>query len=67
MLAYVLRDNIDGSKLIRDIQELINSTLKNNNDLTNILKIEIIRITSDNTSIIPKLTHNPNINDLTQS
>jgi hypothetical protein len=67
MLAYVLRDNIDGSKLIKDIQDLINSTLKNNNNLTHILKIDIVSIISDDTNIIPKLTHNPNINNLTQS
>jgi hypothetical protein len=67
MLAYVLRDNIDGSKLIKDIQDLINSTLKNNNNLTHILKIDILSIISDDTNIIPKLTHNPNINNLTQS
>lgn len=56
MIAYVLNNNIDSQKLIRDIQELINKTLSNDpNQNGHILKIEIKPISRDDTAMIPKL------------
>lgn len=55
MLAYVLNQNIDGNKLIGDIQKLISQFQQQNPNTTPILTIEIKSISYDDTSLIPKL------------
>jgi len=58
MIAYVLNENIDAQKLIRDIQNLINKTVTTTRSERGfLLKIEIKPISYDDNSAIPKLTY----------
>lgn len=59
MRAYVLNKKIDGEKILKDIQELINSYHKEYPDQTPILTITITTISYDDTSLIPKLEYKP--------
>jgi hypothetical protein len=56
MLAYCLDKNIDSQKLLRDIQNLINSYTKQPQDSL-ILTVRIIKVEQDTTEHIPKLEH----------
>jgi hypothetical protein len=55
MLNYKLDKKIDGSKLIQDIQELINKVSDKTNEY--LLHIEIKKISYDDTTMILKLDH----------
>lgn len=55
MLAYVLNQNIDGNKLIGDIQKLISQFQQSNPNATPILIVDIKTISYDDSSLIPKL------------
>lgn len=54
MLAYSLNKNLDGNKILKDIQNLI-SDYNGNND--KILVIQIREIVKDSTDHIPKLEY----------
>ena len=58
MLAYNLNQNIDGQKLLQDIQNMINNYNKQPNDSL-ILTIRITKIEQDYVSHIPKLEYKP--------
>jgi hypothetical protein len=55
MLAYVLNQNIDGNKLLGDIQKLISSFQQNNPNVQPILIVEVKSVSYEDTSMIPKL------------
>jgi len=55
MLAYVLNQNIDGNKLLADVQKLISSFQKDNPNIQPILIVEVKSVTYEDTSMIPKL------------
>lgn len=55
MLAYVLNQNIDGNKLINDIQKIISVFQQQNPNATPILTVDIKPISYDDSSLIPKL------------
>jgi hypothetical protein len=57
LISYSLNKKIDGQKLLRDIQELLN---KNNLD-NKILVISLADITKDDYEVIPKITYKENI------
>jgi|LakMenEpi03Aug12_release.lakeMendotaPanAssembly.Ray.scaffolds.fasta_scaffold3727278_1 hypothetical protein len=55
MLAYVLNQNIDGNKLLGDIQKLISSFQQNYPNVQPILIVEVKSVSYEDTSMIPKL------------
>ena len=55
MLAYALSENIDGNKLIKDIQQMILQFQEQNPNVSLVLTIDIKKISYDDSSIIPKL------------
>lgn len=58
MIAYVLNKEINGQKLLEDIQKLINSkVIENNNSESLVLVVDVRRIVEDNTSLIPKIEY----------
>jgi hypothetical protein len=59
MIAYVLNKQIDGEKILKDIQQLVNSYNKNYPNQTPVLTISIRTISHDDTSLIPKLEFKP--------
>jgi hypothetical protein len=54
MLAYLLNKNLDGQKLLQDIQNLINKTTSAKD---RILIVQIKEIDQDSTAHIPKIEH----------
>jgi len=54
MLAYSLSENINGEKLLKDIQSLVQKTVVPNKRY--VLTIKINEIDYENDSLIPKLT-----------
>lgn len=60
MIAYTLNKNINGEKLLNDINKLVNEFQKNNIDnQIPILVIDIRTVTRDDNSLIPKLEYKP--------
>lgn len=57
MIAYVLDKDISGEKLLQEINTLVENFRKSNSDKTPILYIDIRTISHEDTSIIPKITH----------
>lgn len=57
MIAYVLDKDISGEKLLQEINNLVENFRKSNSDKTPILYIDIRTISHEDTSIIPKITH----------
>jgi hypothetical protein len=57
MIAYCLDKNINGGKILQDIQGHIDLVKKNSQGQSLVLYIDVRPITSENTSIIPKITH----------
>lgn len=55
MLAYILNQNIDGNKLLSDIQKLISKFQQDNPNDTPILVVDIKSVSYEDTSLIPKL------------
>jgi len=54
MLAYKLSNNIDGNKLINDIQKLITKSVTSDKEY--LLVIKVISIDYNDDAAIPKLT-----------
>jgi len=57
MKSYRLDKKIDGEKIIQDIQDLVTKFSHNHPDKIPILYIDIRTITSEDTSLIPKITY----------
>jgi len=58
MLAYKLSNNIDGNKLISDIQKLIQRSVQpSNQNIEHLLIITVKEITHDDNSLISKLEY----------
>lgn len=57
MLAYKLSNNIDGNKLISDIQKLITKSVTPDKEY--LLVIKIVSIDYNDDTAIPKLTSAP--------
>jgi hypothetical protein len=57
MIAYRLDKNIDGEKLINDVQNLVKDFMQKEPDKIPILYIDIRTIASEDTSLIPKITY----------
>ena len=57
MIAYVLDKDISGEKILQDIQNLIAKFKQNSQNKTPVLYIDIRTISSEDTSIIPKIEH----------
>lgn len=55
MLAYILNQNIDGNKLLSDIQKLISKFQQDNPNATPIVIVDIKSVSYEDTSLIPKL------------
>jgi hypothetical protein len=55
MLAYVLNKQIDGKKILSDIQQLVSKETTDGNDI--LLFIQIKRINYTTNDLIPKITH----------
>ena len=55
MLAYILNKQIDGKKILSDIQQLVSKETTDGNDI--LLFIQIKRINYTTTDLIPKITH----------
>lgn len=55
MLAYILNQNIDGNKLLSDIQKLISKFQQDNPNVTPIVIVDIKSVSYEDTSLIPKL------------
>lgn len=60
MLAYVLDKEINGEKILKDIQKLIVKFKQHNNSVP-ILHISIRTISHENNEIIPKLEYKGNV------
>jgi hypothetical protein len=58
MIAYKLDKNIDGEKLLKDVQNLVKKFMQKEPDKIPILYIDIRSITREDTSPIPKITYN---------
>jgi hypothetical protein len=56
-LCYNLQNNIDGNRMVKDIQNLINQFRTNSQTQNGLLYITVKSITSDDTSLIPKLEY----------
>lgn len=59
MLCYKLDKNIQGEKILQDIQKLVTNFRKHNTDAVPILCVTIRTITHDDTSLIPKIEYRP--------
>lgn len=60
MLAYTLDKNIQGEKLLSDINKLISDYKKDtNSNSVPILIIDIRTVTRDDNSLVPKLDYKP--------
>ena len=57
MIAYRLDKNIDGQKILDDIQNLVQKFMQKEADQIPILYIDIRSITQDDTSMIPKIEY----------
>jgi len=57
MIAYVLDKEISGERILQEINSMIERFRKNNGHVVPILTIDIKTITSESTSLIPKLTY----------
>jgi len=59
MIAYSLNKNIDGQKILQDIQKLINKYSNNHTSKQLILTIRVNEIAQDNDDYILKLEYKP--------
>ena len=57
MIAYRLDKNIDGQKILADIQNLVQKFMQKESGKIPILYIDIRSITREDTSLIPKLEY----------
>ena len=57
MIAYRLDKNINGEKILKDIQDLVTKFTKENKNKIPILYIDIRTIKSEDTNLIPKITY----------
>lgn len=57
MIAYRLDKNIDGEKLLKDVQNLVKEFMQKQPDKIPILYIDIRSITREDTSPITKITY----------
>ena len=57
MIAYILNKDISGEKLLNDINKLINNFSKSSPGQIGVLRIQIVPIVSDDTSLVKKLEH----------
>ena len=57
MKSYRLDKKIEAEKILKDIQDLIEKFSQNNSNKIPILYIDIRTITSEDTSLIPKLEY----------
>ena len=57
MIAYRLDKNIDGEKLLKDVQNLVKEFMQKQPDKIPILYIDIRSITREDTGLIPKITY----------
>jgi len=57
MVVYKLDNNLNGDKILKDIQRLVNQFSQNSQDQTGYLCITIKTIAYDDTSLIPKLEY----------
>ena len=57
MIAYRLDKNIDGEKLLKDVQNLVKEFMQKQPDKIPILYIDIRSITREDTSLIPKIEY----------
>jgi hypothetical protein len=56
MLVYCLNKNLDGQKILQDIQNLISKSPQNK-DLILVIKVQEIGV--DNNNLIPKIEYKP--------
>jgi hypothetical protein len=56
MLAYCLNKNLDGQKILQDIQKLISKSPQNK-DLILVIKVQEVGV--DNNNLIPKIEYKP--------
>jgi hypothetical protein len=57
MIAYSLDKNISGEKILQDIQSHTDLVKRNSQGQSLVLYIDIRPITSENTSLIPKIEY----------
>jgi len=57
MLAYSLNKNLDGQKILQDMQNLISKY--NTKDNNFVLVIQVKEVVVDNNSFIPKIEYKP--------
>ena len=57
MKSYRLDKKIDGEKILKDIQDLVTKFTQTNTNKIPILYIDIRTITSEDTSLIPKIEY----------
>ncbi len=60
MIAYCLNQDIDGQKLLADIQNLVAKKIQQNHESKSlVLVIDIKEVAHDTTSLIPKIEYTP--------
>jgi hypothetical protein len=60
MIAYCLSQNINGQKLLEDIQNLVAKKMQQNHESKPlVLVIDIKEVVNDTTSHIPKIEYTP--------
>jgi hypothetical protein len=59
MLAYSLNKNLDGQKILHDIQNLISKSPQNK-DLILVIRVQEVGV--DNNNLIPKIEYKPETN-----
>jgi hypothetical protein len=57
MLAYSLNKNLDGQKILQDMQSLVSKY--NTKDNNFVLVIQVKEVVVDNNSFIPKIEYKP--------
>jgi hypothetical protein len=57
MIAYSLREPIDGNRLLQQIQDMIQKESETNSEMMLVIKLQ--KITSDSTSHILKIEYKP--------
>ena len=60
MIAYCLNQNINGQKILEDIQKLVSQKIQQNHESKSlVLVIDIKEVAHDTTSLIPKIEYTP--------
>ena len=60
MIAYCLNQNINGQKILEDIQNLVSKKIQQNHESKPlVLVIDIKEVVDDTTSHIPKIEYTP--------